>query len=237
MASLVKWHDRVLRLFMSRDQRIRMVPPNMLWKEREFFLKARAKHGRITGIPEQRCFFLQSALASLVNVRGDVAECGVRYGKSTLFMAEIVAGSRQMHLFDSFEGLSEADPEKDPGVDIYRSDGKTRRFRNRKLDAVMARFAAYPNIHVHRGWIPDRFAEVADRRFAFAHVDVDMYQPTLDSIAFFYARMDPGGMIVCDDYGSSAFPGARTAMDEFFADKPEHPVELPAGQAFIVKRG
>ena len=45
-----------------------------------------------------------------------------------------------------------------------------------------------------------------------------------------------GGFVICDDYGSGNYPGSRRAMDEFFADKPEKPVELPQGQAFIVKR-
>jgi hypothetical protein len=237
MASLGKWHDRVLRLLMSPDQRRRLVPIHMQWKARDYFAGAQARWGGITGIPDQRCFFLQSALRSLDAVPGEVAECGVRYGKSTMFLAEIVAGRREMHLFDSFEGLSEADPAKDPGVNIWKAGGRGRRFRNRRLDEVLARFARHPNITVHQGWIPDRFAEVADRRFAFVHVDVDMYQPTLDSVRFFYDRLVPGGMLVCDDYGSGKFPGAKTAVDEALEGRPEIAVELPTGQAFFVRRG
>ena len=90
-------------------------------------------------------------------------------------------------------------------------------------------------IHFYRGWIPERFAEVADRRFAFVHIDVDLYQPTLDSVAFFYQRLVPGGIIVCDDYGFTTCPGATRAMDEFMADKPEHIVHLPTGQGVIFR--
>lgn len=63
-----------------------------------------------------------------------------------------------------------------------------------------------------------------------------LYPPTLESLEFFYPRVHRQGMIICDDYGSGNYLGARAAMDEFFADKEEGIVELPQGQAFVVKR-
>jgi len=38
-----------------------------------------------------------------------------------------------------------------------------------------------------------------------------------------------------DDYGFPTCPGARQAVDEFFADKPEVPLVLPTGQAIVIK--
>ncbi|MGI9395703.1 MAG: TylF/MycF/NovP-related O-methyltransferase [Boseongicola sp.] len=214
---------------------MRMVPRQMRWLDRDYFLRAREKWGKVTGIPDQRVFFLQSALQSLVNVPGDIAECGSRFGRSTLFLAETAQGDRDLHIFDSFEGLSDADPEKDPGVNSFKSGGDIRKFKIRNLDAVFERFSHYPNIHVHQGWIPERFNEVADKEFALVHVDVDLYQPTFDTLQFFWERLNPGGMVICDDYGSEGYPGAKSAFDEFFEKTSEKPVELPAGQAFVVK--
>ncbi|HXF53348.1 MAG TPA: TylF/MycF/NovP-related O-methyltransferase [Hyphomicrobiaceae bacterium] len=73
------------------------------------------------------------------------------------------------------------------------------------------------------------------RDFAVVHIDVDLYQPTRDSLAFFYSRMSPGGFIVCDDYGSALCPGAKRACDEFMADKPEKIIRLTSGQCLIVR--
>ena len=87
-----------------------------------------------------------------------------------------------------------------------------------------------------RGLIPSRFPELDERSFSFVHIDVDLYQPTFDSIAFFYPRMIQGGLILCDDYGFTSCPGAKKAIDEFMADKPECVVQLPTGQALILKR-
>ena len=72
-------------------------------------------------------------------------------------------------------------------------------------------------------------------KFSFVHIDVDLYEPTHDSLSFFYERLVPGGIIVCDDYGSEACPGAYKACNDFIADKPEEIVHLTGGQGVIVK--
>jgi hypothetical protein len=64
-----------------------------------------------------------------------------------------------------------------------------------------------------------------------------LYQPTLDSVVFFYPRMNRGGLMLFDDYGFATCPGARRAIDEFFTDKPEPIIDLPTGQAFVLIKG
>ena len=91
-------------------------------------------------------------------------------------------------------------------------------------------------VKYYKGWIPDRFSEVQMLTFSFVHIDVDLYQPTLDSIAFFYERLNKGGIMICDDYGFITCPGAKKAMDDFFRDKTEPVIMLTTGQAFIIKQ-
>jgi O-methyltransferase len=201
------------------------------WMHYEYFKRAKA-HG-IRGIPDARCFTLQSAIRSLRGVAGDVAECGVRFGKSTVFMLEADQANRQYHLFDSFEGVSDPSPEDTLGGtgqaywhkgDIAVPESETR-----------ANLQAYSNVTIHRGWIPDRFPDVSDRSFALVHLDVDLYGPTRDSLAFFWPRLVSGGLLVCDDYGSSKCPGARRAVDEFFAERDCGVLELSTAQALVAK--
>jgi hypothetical protein len=47
--------------------------------------------------------------------------------------------------------------------------------------------------------------------------------------------MSPGGVILFDDYGQPSCPGARTAVDEYFQDKPEQPLVQTYGQAIVFK--
>jgi len=93
----------------------------------------------------------------------------------------------------------------------------------------------FNNVEFHDGWIPSRFSDVEDKNFSFVHIDVDLYQPTHDSIVFFYSRLSPGAIVVCDDYGFTTCPGATRAFDEFLSDKPEKMLALPDGGGFFIK--
>ena len=88
-----KWHDRLLRPLMSKRQRQRMNAKHIAWLDRDFFTQAHAAHGSVTGIPDQRVFFLQAALRALEPVEGDVAECGVRHGRSTAPLDWLIEGA------------------------------------------------------------------------------------------------------------------------------------------------
>jgi O-methyltransferase len=88
---------------------------------------------------------------------------------------------------------------------------------------------------VYRGWIPEVFAQAPIERLCLAHVDVDLYQPTRDALAFFYPLLEPGGVLICDDYGFATCPGVREAMEEYMADKPERVIHLPTGQGLVLK--
>ena len=96
--------------------------------------------------------------------------------------------------------------------------------------------SGFKSIHYYKGWIPVRFHEVAELKFSFVHIDVDLYQPTKDSIEFFYNKLSRGGILLSDDYGSVWCPGAKLAFDEFLQDKPEQIILLTTGQAFLIKK-
>ena len=230
---------RARRRAKRRERKQRTVGSHMVWRDQPFWKKAQTDHGHVPGIPDLRLYFLQSLIRSLANVPGDIAECGVRHGKSALYMISAMEEeqrqARTVFLFDSFEGLSDPIPGRDQMDTVVDANTGKRLFDIGGPKQVMERFEG-KNVEIKTGWIPDRFGEIEDRKFALVHVDVDLYQPTKDTIEFFYSRLDPFGAMICDDYGSGSYPGAREAMDEFFADKPENIVELPQGQSFIIKR-
>ena len=67
------------------------------------------------------------------------------------------------------------------------------------------------------------------------HVDVDFRQPTIDSVEFFYSRLSPGGILLCDDYGCTTCPEATEAIDGFLAGKPEKMIGLDAADRFLIE--
>ncbi len=185
-----------------------------------------------------RKYILFSMACATSHLPGDTAECGVFDGGSSFLMCVANAdksGDFRHHVFDSFEGLSA------PDVVDYPDDVTAYKWHKHDLSVPLSQVQANLNrfsfVEYYKGWIPDRFEEVAGRSFSFVHIDVDLYQPTYDSIAFFYERLVPGGILLCDDYGSTICPGAKKAFDEFIADKPEKSViHLTTGQGFIIKQ-
>lgn len=178
----------------------------------------------------ERKFAIVNLLKLAWRIEGDVAECGVFEGATAWFLADSLRAAkveRTLHLFDSFDGLSA------PGA----VDGDYWRRGSLTANETVARdnLKEFSTVRFHPGWIPTRFQEVADRRFSFVHIDVDLFEPTHRSLEFFYPRLAEGALLVCDDYGFDTCPGARKAMDDFFREKPEPIVHLPSGQAFVIK--
>ncbi len=185
-----------------------------------------------------RKYVLYSMAVALSSLPGDTAECGVYNGAGSFLIcsARNADSGNRHHVFDSFEGLSRPEDDDlpdDPTAFLWNMHDLAV-----PLETVKQNLSRFDFVDYYQGWIPERFSEVADRRFSFVHVDVDLFQPTYDSIAFFYERMVPGGIILCDDYGFTTCPGAKKAFDDFAGETPEGSViHLTTGQGFIVKRG
>jgi hypothetical protein len=179
-----------------------------------------------------RKFMLRELARWAARLSGDMAECGVYHGGSAWLMAKaLIAAGREecrLHLFDSFAGLSE--PTSQDGSHWRKGDLAA------PLELVRANLAeAETLISYWPGWIPSEFHAVADRRFSLVHIDVDLAQPTWDSLVFFYPRLVDHGILVCDDYGFDTCPGAREAMDAYFAERNIPIVHVPTGQGVVLR--
>ena len=173
---------------------------------------------------------------------GDFAECGTWKGHSAYIIASILTRYNYdgtLHIFDAFEGGHAQKHEKDRNLRVRQTEKQIERelvvFKSSE-EEVKDCLKEFQFIKLYKGWIPERFYEVEDRRFSFVHIDVDLYQAVLDSLTFFYPRMVEEGVIICDGYGISQFPGVKKAVDEFFANHQYKMFyEVPMGSCFIVK--
>ena len=208
---------------------------NLMWLDDDCFWGAWRE---FKGRPQRadRKYALWSLARHATTLPGDTAECGVLDGASSYLIC-LAKGDRctsTHHVFDSFEGLSQP-----VGEDVPESEYAWRWAQGDlsvDLGEVKNNLSQFRSIRYYAGWIPQRFAEVEDTEFCFVHVDVDLYQPTKDSIEFFYERLVPGGILLCDDYGYHTCPGARKAFDDFVVEHSLAPVvHLPTGQGFVIK--
>ena len=182
----------------------------------------------------------QMAEHALCN-EGDFVECGCWKGQSAYLIASILKehGFRnRFYIFDSFEGLSDLshkDKNERRNLSVEEIEAQRKVFSSTQ-EEVLENLREFTFITLFEGWIPQRFSEVTEKKFSFVHLDVDLYQPYLDSLNFFYPRLVEGGVICVDDYGLTQFPGAKSAVDECFRDEsPSLFLEIPTGGAFVIK--
>lgn len=193
---------------------------------------------RDVAMRRQRYYSFPSLLRNILDVPGDVCEVGCYRGLSAYVIASMLrkmGKAARFHLCDSFEGLSAFSlADRSRFHDMDRPEKRQKYICS--LDAVRQNLREFDFIEYHKGWIPEPFRALTDRRFCFVHIDVDLYQPTRESFEFFYPKLSPRGVIIFDDYGSVKFPGARQAIDECLSQLQDaFFVGLPAGQAFLVK--
>lgn len=211
----------------------------LYWPREEEFNRICAEGEALCGPgPRDRYYTIKECLLSLGRLDGDTAECGVYRGLGSWIIrryAEMLPrhAAYAHHLFDSFAGLSTPTPadRPEPGVRPWRP-GDMRW----GLEDVRAALARWSDLAFHQGWIPACFEAASEARFAFVHIDVDLYEPTRAALAFFYPRLTPGGIIIIDDDGFLTCPGARQAVDEFAAGSGVRPIRLTTGQAALLRR-
>jgi O-methyltransferase len=211
--------------------RYRFKWPQVDWWEDEAFNEYLKRFDELDGMNTDRRWMTYQLTRLTAFVPGDTAECGVFQGAGSYLICRTNVQNtiyRRTHfLFDSFEGLSQ--PTILDGGHWKKGDLACGE------DVVRENLSQFNNISFHKGWIPDRFLDVRDNRFAFVHIDVDLAQPTFDSMQFFYPRMNDGGIILCDDYGFNSCPGATKTVDDFLKDKPEKMLALCCGGGFMIK--
>lgn len=205
--------------------------PQMAWWEDREFTAYLERFGEGEGMNADRRWMLSQLLRLVEEVPGDTAECGVFRGAGSYLICRAnraqARRGRRHFAFDSFEGLSAPSPLD--GGHWRRGDLAC------SAEEVRRNLAEFSAVSLLPGWIPGRFPEVAERRFAFVHIDVDLHEPTRESLAFFYPRMSEGGVVLCDDYGFTTCPGATRAVEDFLADRPEKMLALSCGGGFFVK--
>ncbi|MDH5179142.1 MAG: TylF/MycF family methyltransferase [Gammaproteobacteria bacterium] len=199
------------------------------------FAKYLATAQSVSVVSPDRVYVLYTLALQALRLGGSWYECGVYKGGTAAMLAQLIAQNeaspRALHLFDSFSGM----PETDAVHDLHQKGD----FADTSVEEVTRHVSSCVKdasfINFHKGFIPDTFAGREQDEIAFAHVDVDIYRAIHDCCEFIYPRLQNGGFIVFDDYGFGSCPGARTAVDEFFADKPEQPLVLPTGQALVFR--
>jgi O-methyltransferase len=199
-----------------------------IWKREPGFLELYHSVRPVLTLDQKSAHILYKLVEHCRNIPGATAEVGVYKGGGSKIILNRSSPEKLHYMFDTFAGF--------PAVNS-KEDGfwKQGDFNEVAFADIRAAFSQ-PNIRICRGRFPDTVVDVpADERFCFAHIDGDLYQTQFDGCSYFYPRMNPGGVMLLDNYGSLSCPGAQTSVDTFFEDKPEAVIYLPTGQAMVIK--
>ena len=185
----------------------------------------------------ERILALRTGVRHIVaaGIEGEIVECGVWRGGSMLAVArtllELGDTSRNLYLFDTFEGMSEP-TENDrmysgqAAAELLEGhDREERVWAYAPLDGVreLLTNAGYPNdkLHFVKGKVEHTIPEAGPERIALLRLDTDWYESTKHELDHLYPRLARGGVLIIDDYGH--WQGARKAVDEYIA---EHDLKL-----------
>lgn len=192
----------------------------------------------------ERMYALWQAVRHVVDrkVPGELVECGVWRGGSSMVMAHALLGlrdtSRELWLYDTFSGMpppsahdvdlmgrSAADQLAESGGD---RDNHTLAYA--PLEEVQANMqrTRYPADRVRyvQGQVEETIPDHMPRSIALLRLDTDWESSTRLELEHLWPRLSVGGVLVLDDYGHWA--GARRAVDEYFADRDDAPLLLRA---------
>ena len=162
-------------------------------------------------------------------IPGAFVECGTYLGGMSLLAALTFLKhgdtSRDLYLFDTFEGMPPPTAEDGPmmasAYDTNTQAGRT--WAKADVESVRALMTSsgYPpeKIHLVKGMVEATIPVQAPERIAILRLDTDYYGSTKHELVHLYPRLSQGGYVIFDDYG--LFPGAQKAVDEYFATDAE----------------
>lgn len=157
------------------------------------------------------------------NITGSAAEAGVYKGDFAKHINKYFP-DKTLYLFDTFEGFTDYDISREQKDSLTSADY----FKNVTIDEVLAKMPHRKNIILRAGRFPETAAGIHDT-FAFVNLDMDLYEPTIEGLRFFYPLMSEGGVILIHDYFSEAYPNVELAVEDFERELGRRLRKIPIG--------
>jgi O-methyltransferase len=183
-------------------------------------------------------------------VAGDFVELGVALGGSGICLATALGADRRFVGFDVFEMIPP--PSVRDGEDVLSryeaiKSGNSAGiggdlyygYTEQLMDVVKASFARFgcavdgDKVQLVQGLFAETLVNYCDLTVALAHIDCDWYDPVKLCLSWAWTNLEPGGLIILDDYND--WSGCQTATDEFLGATPSAQVMRLRPHAVIRK--
>lgn len=161
------------------------------------------------------------------DIEGQFVECGIASGPGIAAMKR-ACPHKTVYGYDSFQGIQLAGPNdnEQPGVGqiIHPLDGSVNYLQSSGVTVCtkawvieqLVRWHFHPDDFILvEGWVQNTLQVVAPQRVALLRLDMDIYDPTLYALRFFWGRLSEGGILLIDDWNLS---GVVKACGDFFKE-------------------
>lgn len=166
---------------------------------------------------------------------GHFVECGVNTGIFSLAVCDYIdfnATGKDFFLFDTFAGIPPEQAAAEERDDVLKANEAA---YDECYELARRNFAPFPRARLVRGRVPDTLATVAIDEVCYLSIDMNIAEPEIAAIEFFWDRLAPGAPVLLDDYGWSLHARQRERMDEFALSRGVTIANLPTGQGLLLK--
>ena len=231
LSQIINYPLGLLGLKIIRKSRLELVNLSDIEQDKKF-LSIYRKVKDYTLVPIERCYSLYQTVNYIIknNIEGDLVECGVWKGGSSMLMAytllEAGVSNRKIYLYDTFEGMTkpgEMDGQEEK--DQWERGKVTDTLNNmcyspiEEAKANMSK-TGYPmeNIILVKGKVEETLPGTMPSKISLLRLDTDWYESTKHELIHLYPLLEKHGVLIVDDYG--AWQGTRKATDEYFTSIP-----------------
>jgi len=176
---------------------------------------------------------------------GVIVEAGVGSGEGLVFLLKLqnyFGDKRSLWAFDTFAGFPKGHQNDSDDFNKFGKPGYkkyTLRSVKNYLKATGISDSEIEEVRFIKGFIPETFLLFNPERVALLNCDLDLYEPTKQTLDFFWPRMIKGGIIMLDEYDigqdSIKWPGAKIAIDQFCEEK-NIPLQRGFGNRAFLKK-
>lgn len=198
-------------------------------------LIARIREKKLTYLTDKKLLSLSGACQDIEkrNLDGLFLEAGCALGGSSILMASIKSAQRPLLIYDVFGMIPPpTDMDTQDVHDRYKtiSEGKSTGIDGERYygyeanlyEIVLSNFRDFDidcekqNVQLIKGLLQETMT--INQPVAFAHIDVDWYEPVMTCLTRIFPHLIVGGSIILDDYHD--WGGCRKAADEYLQTVP-----------------
>jgi O-methyltransferase len=164
---------------------------------------------------------LLSQLAKVLNINGEIIECGSSRCGASIIMAKYLQSmgvNKKILACDSFVGFDRAELKQEQKAGLTTATNKS--FTSTSYQYVQKKIAVlgFQNVVIPiKGYFQDTLPNIACP-FCLALIDCDLKDSLVYAAETIWPNLSKGGCILFDDYLSVKFKGAKHGVD-FFVEK------------------